>query len=56
MATQRAAPPTGTANREISKTASEGHYLSAASFVALYKALAQPKRGRFFIPRLITFN
>jgi hypothetical protein len=34
MATQGAAPPAGTAKREISNTASEGHFCSAASFVA----------------------
>jgi hypothetical protein len=35
MAMQSAAPPAGTATREMSNTESEGHCLSAASFVAL---------------------
>ena len=48
MATQRAAPPTGTAKREISKTASEGHFLSAASFVDTLQSTCATKaeRGR----------
>jgi len=43
MATQRAAPPTGTAKREMSKTASEGHLLSAASFVASLQSTCATK-------------
>jgi hypothetical protein len=43
MAMQSAAPPAGTATREMSNTESEGHCLSAASFVASNHALAQPK-------------
>ncbi len=46
MATQRAAPPTGTAKREMSKTASEGHFLSAASFVASIRSICATKATR----------
>jgi hypothetical protein len=44
---QSAAPPAGTATREMSNTESEGHCLSAASFVALKPCTCATKATEF---------
>jgi hypothetical protein len=43
MAMQSAAPPAGTATREMSNTESEGHCLSAASFVVSLQSTSATK-------------
>jgi hypothetical protein len=47
MAMQSAAPPAGTATREMSNTESEGHCLSAASFVAFKLCTCATKASQF---------
>jgi len=47
MAMQSAAPPAGTATREMSNTESEGHCLSAASFVAFKLCTCATKAAEF---------